>query len=254
MSDVNKLDDKQCPFDPYQYKKKVDVEIDGVPPIGSLPWALIQVYLGQVLHRNKWNTKEYIKISAKNDGSEPVHIEKHDQQNFPFPWQPTPEDLMACDWILLPEVKPVECMLFFDLEVGQGNYAGIDPLYGYLADDELQDGGNQGPFGTLTNLQNKKDIKKFSLFVFEVGARIDIRVSSSEDQQGYQKMRELFGKSLTITVNDESYYLGSSDDNDIFGKKQYEFAGEYANDDAKKLGDILKQNAGKTLSFCFNWK
>lgn len=26
MSDVNKLDNKQCPFDPDQYKKKIEID------------------------------------------------------------------------------------------------------------------------------------------------------------------------------------------------------------------------------------
>ncbi|MDE1484319.1 Thoeris anti-defense Tad2 family protein [Xenorhabdus bovienii] len=202
MSDVNKPENAdtvpKCPFDPEQYKKKVDVEVDGVAPVGSLPWALIQVYLGKTINRSNWDTpNEYIQLTAKSDGGEPIHIEKHDKHGIPETWEPTPEDLMACDWELLPKVTPVECMLSFDLEVGTGTWGHLEAMWGYLADNELNP---TNPFGTLTNLKNTTDITNFSYFVQWDSANSDrgiyIRVSSSINQAGYQKMVALFAKNL----------------------------------------------------------
>ncbi|MCC8381644.1 MW1434 family type I TA system toxin [Xenorhabdus sp. PB30.3] len=114
MSDVNKLDDKQCPFDLSKYKSN-----DVVAPIGSLPWAIIQVYMGKIVTRSEWETPdEYIALTVKNPDSA-SHIDKHDKYGSSN-WQPTPGDLMACDWELVSKVTPVECMLSFDLTSGRG--------------------------------------------------------------------------------------------------------------------------------------
>ncbi|WP_340611143.1 Thoeris anti-defense Tad2 family protein [Xenorhabdus bharatensis] len=243
MSDVNKLDDKQCPFDPEQYKKKVDVEVDGIPPVGSLPWALIQVYLGKVLSRSKWNTNEYIQLSAKNDDSEPVHIEKHDKNNIPQAWEPTPEDLMACDWSFL-KIKPVECMLSFDLKVGTNNNK-LWTEWGYSSDD----------YGSLTILENKVDIKIFSEFISDWDSNIGIAAASSPDQDGYQKVKKLLQSDTTVIVDGIRYHLGSATEN-AGSAPPHGYSGFYGpnNKDAEKLAVLLQQNSGKTLHFCFNWK
>ncbi|MDE1476484.1 DUF2829 domain-containing protein [Xenorhabdus bovienii] len=250
MSDVNKLDNKQCPFDPDQYK------IDTLAaPVGTSPWALIQVYLGNKVHRKDWSAPdEYIHLVPGNGNDVAPSIQKRDKHGMLTSWQPTQEDLMACDWNLLkPDPKPVECMLSFDLKVGTGLYFGTNQ-WGYLADDEFKP--EEGPFGKLTNLQNKTDITKFSLFIFhDFNQFIYVRASSDNNQYGYQKMVELFKKDLTVTADGVPYHLGSSKDlSDFNGKQPYEFAGGFQTDGAKQLGDLLKQNVGKTLHFCFNWK
>ncbi|WP_340614805.1 Thoeris anti-defense Tad2 family protein [Xenorhabdus thailandensis] len=110
MSDVNKLDNKQCPFDPdqYQYKKTIDVEVDNVAPDGSFPWALIQVYVGKLVRRNGWDAEvQYIKLlPGSTDNNILAQIEVVDKEGTTS-WQPTQEDMMACDWELVkPEIKP----------------------------------------------------------------------------------------------------------------------------------------------------
>ncbi|PHM25100.1 Thoeris anti-defense Tad2 family protein [Xenorhabdus innexi] len=245
MSDVNKLDDKQCPFDLDKYKNN---DNDVVAPIGSLPWAIIQVYMGEVVVRSKWETsREYIGLTVKSPKSA-SHIEKHDKYGSSH-WQPTPDDLMACDW----ELKPIEGMLSFDLKVGHAS-----DNWGYLGDDEWANMGTEGilPFGTLTNLQNKTDINKFSLFIWgEHNSDVLIRVSSDTNGEAYQKIVDLFAKYLTVTVAGIPYHLGSSSGNyTLYGQEAYEFTGQYIHRDARKLGDLLKQNVGKTLSFCFDWR
>ncbi|CDG17329.1 Thoeris anti-defense Tad2 family protein [Xenorhabdus doucetiae] len=244
MSKINKLDntDLNCPFNPDQYKKKVDVEVDGVPPIGSLPWALIQVYLGKVVSRSSWDdSNEYIQLTTKSDGSAPVHIEKHDQQSFPYDWEPTPEDLISCDWQLVKiEPKPVGCMLSFDLKIGTAQYnSGRDQDWGYA----------QGSYGTLTNFQSTigiRIIEMFRLFdpLIDNSQEIDLSVDT-------QNQPDLYRKNLEVMVDGSTYHLGASRNstaNTITTDFVYELG------DAKKLGDLMKQNLDKTLRFCFNWK
>ncbi|SFN98552.1 Thoeris anti-defense Tad2 family protein [Xenorhabdus japonica] len=256
MSEVNKPEnlnaEKQCKIIPAQYK------IDTVTaPVGSCPWAMIQVYLGNKLHRSDWDAPgEHMRLTSH----EPVYIEKSNKHGEWFPWQPTPDDLMACDWHLVKsgaKPQPTDCMLNFDLVVGTGSFSNKDQMWGYLADAEFEPAGEHlGPFGMLTDPQNKTVITKFALLVWDgLNQKIFIRVSSDSNQAGYQKLVDLFKQNLTITVDGVPYSLGNSIDSHLFGKHEYEFIGEYSNDDAKKLGSLLQQqNAGDSLPYCFNWK
>ncbi|MCC8367959.1 DUF2829 domain-containing protein [Xenorhabdus sp. PB61.4] len=267
MSDVNKLDNKQCPFDPEQYKVKktkavnVEFEVDGLPPVGTFPWAIIQVYLGHWVRRDGWSpSSEYIKLipsSTSNDGKNiPPQIGIVEKNSELTSWQPTQDDMMSCDWNLVKiKPKPVECMLSFDLEIGTWTWPDSEQMWGYLADNELNPAN---PFGTLTNLKNKTDIMKFSYFVWDSsGPNIDIRVSSDTNPSSYQKMVTLLQKELTVTVDGASYHLGSAIPGSMIGQQKFEFFGTYSsNSDAPNLGDFLKQNVGNTtpIHFCFNWK
>ncbi|WP_340608547.1 Thoeris anti-defense Tad2 family protein [Xenorhabdus bharatensis] len=243
MSDVNKLDDTQCQINPDQYKIKIDTV---TAPVGSCPWAIIQVYLGNKLHRSDWDTpNEYMRLTSKKTGNDSVYIEKSDKHGTWFSWQPTPEDLMACDWILLSEVKPVECMLSFDLEIGTGKYRDDSQQdWGYLSQ-----GGNDmsyvdSTFGTLTNLQNTLgigNILEFILNEFPIGTFWGIQF-----QVDTQNQPDLYNRILEVTANGTTYNLGSSPNSTT------NFV--YNSDGAKQLGDLLKQNLGKTLHFCLNWK
>ncbi|CDG16255.1 Thoeris anti-defense Tad2 family protein [Xenorhabdus doucetiae] len=265
MSEINKPKSKntenECQINPDQYQIKIDAV---TAPVGSCPWAIIQAYLGNELHRSDWDTpNEYMRLTSKGEDNDFAHIEKSDKHGIWLPWQPSPEDLMACDWNLLtsetkPKPTPDNCMLSFDLKVGVGSFSDSDQNWGYLADDEFASGtDHESPFGTLTNLKNKTEITTFSYFVWNNNSpEIYLRVSSGNPltPEGYQKLVELFKKDLTVTIDGVAYHLGGSTDGYLFGKRQYEFAGKYKNDDAQKLGTLLKQHAGNTLHFCFNWK
>ncbi|CBJ81112.1 hypothetical protein XBJ1_1986 [Xenorhabdus bovienii SS-2004] len=68
MSKINKLDNigKKCSFNPDQYKKKI--EVDDVAPVGSFPWAVIQVYLNKPVRRSDWNSNIYLIPKYDNSG------------------------------------------------------------------------------------------------------------------------------------------------------------------------------------------
>ncbi|MDC9594920.1 Thoeris anti-defense Tad2 family protein, partial [Xenorhabdus sp. IM139775] len=191
MSEITKLDnaDKKCSFGPDQFEAKVD----NVAPVGSFPWALIQVYLGKPVKRSGWADSVYL-LPKYDDSGAFLYIQRSEADANVLPWVPEPDDMVACDWKLL------DCMLSFDLTVGAGKYDDSGRVWGYLADEEWASIGVH-PFGDLANLQNKTDIKKFSLFeMHETAGTIELKVSSDNNQDGYQKMVNLFAKDLTITV------------------------------------------------------
>ncbi|CDH24949.1 Thoeris anti-defense Tad2 family protein [Xenorhabdus bovienii] len=254
MSEINKLDNKQCPFDPdqYKYNKKIDIEVDNVAPTGSLPWALIQVYLGKEVHRSGWNAPiEHMRLTHKSevgntdDGA--AYIEKSDKGGYWSRWQPTQEDLMACDWSLLKlEPKPDDCMLSFDLKIGTDQYQhgdGVAQDWGYMTKaGDISVG--ESTFGVLIDLQSiigVGSISTFRLFENPIGTFDNILLEVDTQNQP-----DLGSKAFEVTANGSTYNLGSTSNSTTdFG---------YTSDGAKQLGDLLKQNVGKTLHFCFNWK
>ncbi|MBD2798389.1 DUF2829 domain-containing protein [Xenorhabdus sp. 18] len=248
MSEIN----KPCPFNPDQYK------IDTLAaPVGTSPWALIQVYLGNKVHRKDWDAPdEYIHLIPGNGNDDAPEIKKRDKHGVMTAWQATQEDLMACDWKLLESAPtcPEGTMLSFELKSGTSTYDPDHQDWGYLADDEFSD-LHEHPFGSLNITYNGTDIKKISLFYWENENSVYLKVSSDNNQEGHQKMVDLFSKDFTVTIGNVYYHLGSTtDDNSYMSKGEYEFLGLYENEDAQKLGALLKQNVGNKLNFCFTWK
>ncbi|MDC9594456.1 Thoeris anti-defense Tad2 family protein [Xenorhabdus sp. IM139775] len=274
MSEINKPENEnsenKCQINPDQYQIKIDTV---TAPVGSCPWAIIQAYLGNELHRNDWDTpNEYMRLASKEENNDFVHIEKSDKHGIWLPWQPSPEDLMACDWNLLqsePKPKPDNYMLSFDIKVGDDvqppplpNAKTIPSYWGYN-----HEGISAKPFGILTNFQNEtEEIGGISYFVWSeyIGVppgfgSLFINVTSGDTPilDGYQKMVELFKKDLTVTVDSVAYHLGGTTGNGGYlagPTNQYELETSYDNTDAKKLGLLLQQNVGNTLHFTFTWK
>ncbi|MDC9582948.1 DUF2829 domain-containing protein [Xenorhabdus sp. PR6a] len=249
MSEINKLDNTACPFNPEHYKIEVITKVnhDLAAPTGSLPWALIQVYLGHQVRRNGWDSQiEYIKLipgSTGSDGSNVLpQIEMTDKDGATS-WQPTQEDLIACDW------KLMDCMLSFDLKVGTTTYDyGQSQAWGYL--NESWDASlSESPFGTLTNIQSTMGVGGIILFYLEEQPinnywGVELQVTT-------QSQLNLPNKSLEVTVNGSTYHLGSSN---LSPGSSTTTDFTYTADGAKQLGEILKQNVDKTLHFCFNWQ
>ncbi|WP_426577015.1 Thoeris anti-defense Tad2 family protein [Xenorhabdus stockiae] len=254
MSEVNKLDSTQCQINPDQYKIKIDTV---TAPVGSCPWAIIQVYLGNKLHRSDWDTpNEYMRLTSKKPGNNSVYIEKSDKHGTWFSWQPTPEDLMACDWILLSEVKPIECTLSFDLNIGTGtsggSVSGGAVGWGYEAA-----GGGWPPFGTLDMNPNKVDIVGIWEFMWnETAGGLYIGSSSKQSSESYQKVGNLFkNKSLYVMLDGITYNLGESSSSSLFPQfGPYSDQFSYQNAEGEKLGSAMKHLVGKTKNFCLNWK
>ncbi|MBD2812276.1 DUF2829 domain-containing protein [Xenorhabdus sp. Vera] len=250
MSEINKLDNTECPFDPDQYKKKI--EIDDIAPAGSFPWAMIKVYLGKQVSRNGWaSSDEYIKLIPASTGSDgkniPPQIWVTDKDNEQT-WTPEQEDMVACDWELVKVACPEGTMLSFDLEIGTSKYAygqgqGQGQDWGYLTKEGDISSG-ESTFGTLTHLQSTLGIGNILTFIL-----IEEPIGSSgtiQLQVDTQNQPDLSSKNLEITVNGSTYPLGT------YSSSTTDFV--YTSDGAKNLGDLLKQNVDKTLHLCFNWK
>ncbi|OTA16085.1 hypothetical protein Xvie_02125 [Xenorhabdus vietnamensis] len=241
MSEFNKPENQQpdlkCPFDPDQYKIKVRAV---AAPAGSFPWAIIQVYLGNHVNRDGWEaSNEYIRLASGLVNFSP-QIEKTNENGECSIWQPTQEDMMACDW-------KFHCMLSFDLKLGTSKFNyGQD--WGYISDKEGYLNTGESTFGTLNITSNKTDIANILAFYWGTSDWLHLIVSSKES---HEKIAGLLTKNIYVTVDDTIYNLGatslSSGDN-----TNGTYTVEYGNNDARKLGEVLKQT-NKTKTFCINW-
>ncbi|MDE1480306.1 DUF2829 domain-containing protein [Xenorhabdus bovienii] len=227
------------------------------------PWAVIQVYLGNKVHRNDWDSpNEYIHLAPESapasGGNNLPQIEKRDKHGYLASWQPTQEDMMACDWKLLSSEGHI---LVFDITLGVSS---DDYYWGYVADHELENDGISG-FGTLNIIQNKTDITKISFSIwhtqpqFPNSTALTLQVYSDNNQDSYQKMTALLKKDLYITVDDVTYYLGiaviaeSSENGEENRYGHFIWYPSEKNTDLKKLGAVMQQT-GKTKRFYLNWR
>ncbi|PHM45589.1 Thoeris anti-defense Tad2 family protein [Xenorhabdus miraniensis] len=245
MSDVNKLENKQCPFDPEQYKVKIN---DTVAPVGSYPWAMIQVYLGNKLYRSDWNFPvEYIRLAGIPDGD--PYIEKYTPNN-PDHWQPTQEDMLACDWSLM------DCKLSFNLISGTETSSHFGNIgWGYISDSLVGWPRTMGALNITSN--NEIDITEISSFSWgEKSNTLYINISTKQDEDSYQKVGALFqNKELRVVVNNESYNLGRAQLGHHEGSGPYDYEFSYQNSEAQKLGALLQQmqKTGQPQNFCLDW-
>ncbi|MDE9549579.1 DUF2829 domain-containing protein, partial [Xenorhabdus bovienii] len=113
MSDVINPE-HECPFDPKNYQCDCFIA-----PVGSFSWALIQLKLRKRVARSAWGDKGmYLAITPRvndltvEEGSAYAvdgvavgtkydyltHIDLRNEHGNFVPWQPTQEDMMACDW------------------------------------------------------------------------------------------------------------------------------------------------------------
>ncbi|WP_426577708.1 Thoeris anti-defense Tad2 family protein [Xenorhabdus stockiae] len=243
MSDVNKLDSTTCSFNPdqYKYKKSIDIEVNDVAPMGSFPWAVIQVYLNKPVRRSDWDSNIYLMPKYDDSGSV-ITLQWLDKDGNILPWTPKQEDMLACDWELVKiKPKPAECMLSFDLEIGVSKENNPNQYWGYVtAKSEM----SPEIFGTLTNFQSTIDVGSVLAFLCTVTMGDFTDISLIVDTQN---LLDLPSRNLEVTVDCATYHLGSSVNPTTTGFSYYL-------QDSRKLGDLLKQNVGNTLHFCFNWK
>ncbi|MGJ0625977.1 DUF2829 domain-containing protein [Xenorhabdus bovienii] len=270
----------ECPFDPKHYQCDCFIA-----PVGSFSWALIQLKLRKRVARSVWGDKGvYLAITPRvNDltveessayavdgvavGTKYdylTHIDLRNEHGNFVPWQPTQEDMMACDWKFMeekeepvkPEPKPKpesdDNMLVFDITLGSSTFNINNDEYqdwGYLSNKGLR-GSGQSTFGTLILAQNITDVKDILMFYVTKHGSVYSRISSEKDN--YQKVEELIKKNLYVTVDDVTYNLG---DAKITSKdaENHTITPEYSSTDAQKLGEVLKQT-GQTKRFYCNWR
>ncbi|SFU84682.1 Thoeris anti-defense Tad2 family protein [Xenorhabdus koppenhoeferi] len=206
------------------------------------------------LHRSHWDTpNEYIRLTLEPTSEEEcnsfIHIEKGDKRGVWFPWQPTSEDLMACDWKLLQSDnhKPEDCMLVFELELGAGKF-NYGQEWGYMSESGKWLSGGTVTFGSLNPISNKTTIPNVLAFYWSTYNWFYLIVSSDKDD--YRKIVELLTKDLYVTVDNTIYSLGTMP---LLGDTDGRYTISYGNYEAQKLGGILKQT-GEKKTFCLNWR
>ncbi|KMJ43701.1 MW1434 family type I TA system toxin [Xenorhabdus khoisanae] len=177
-----------------------------------------------------------------------THIDLRNEYGNFVPWQPTQEDMMACDWSLIKELGD---MLVFDLK---SEFDEDSKYYGYLSENKISD-PDAKPMGTLIITQNATDIKNMLIFHTIIQDSGYIHFSVSFDEIDTQKVMELFNKNLYVKVDDIIHNLGKASEwskditNSTYGVLYY----NSSTNDAEKLGNILKQT-GETKRFYCNWR
>nr|WP_319931837.1 DUF2829 domain-containing protein [Xenorhabdus sp. 12] len=258
--------------------------------MGSFSWALIQLKLRKRVTRSTWvncqgNNEKYLAITPRvndlvveKDSAYAVdgvavgtkydyltHIDLRNEHGNFVPWQPTQEDMMACDWQFFEEkvkLEPTpdlgENMMVFDLTLGAEltKNDGSSTTWGYSGKEtEIMI-----PHGNLKVIQNKTNIKEIKIFYWiEYNNNVPIfiwNVLSDPDKESNQRVDELFkNKSLYITVDGVTYNLGKrSPTKKPDTNVKYECINWYEhNAEAKKLSAILKQTS-QTKRFYCNWR
>ncbi|MCC8459403.1 DUF2829 domain-containing protein [Photorhabdus aegyptia] len=226
MSEVMKPEN-ECPFDPKQYECH-----SVVAPVGSFSWALIQLKLRKLVARSVWRDKKvYLAITPRvndltiEEGSAYsvdgvavgtkydylTHIDLRNEHGNFVPWQPTQEDMMACDWEFVKEtVKPKPkppakpaYQLKARLTVGEhkSQYFGYADIHGTTNDYSM------GKWEEISNnTLIPKNIRKFSVVHSNISPPpffvIDEKNNSSEIKE------QLGSKRLIIKCLNKEYDLG----------------------------------------------
>ncbi|WP_446469786.1 DUF2829 domain-containing protein [Xenorhabdus stockiae] len=266
----------ECPFEPKQYQCDCFIA-----PVGSFSWALIQLKLRKRVTRSVWvncheNNEMYLAITPRvnnlaveKDSAYAVdgvavgtqydyltHIDLRNEHGNFVPWQPTQEDMMACDWVLVEDKATPESesddMLVFDLN---SDFDKKSEYYGYLSENKISD-KNVKSMGVLTIIKNKTDIKNALIFhSYKSNATGYIHFSVSFDKSNSQQVAELFKKDLYIKVNNKTYNIGTvnKSDSEKTGVN-YGFVYGFNEDkkDREKLSEILMKT-GETKRFYCNW-
>ncbi|MDX7988644.1 DUF2829 domain-containing protein [Xenorhabdus sp. 12] len=240
MSEVNKPamndSDSECYFNPDWYKCN-----HVVARVGSFPWALIQLQLGKKVRRRNWAVQEYLnfvprKIKADGQYDYLSHIDEYDAKGNFRPWQPTQEDMMACNWEL-------SYLLVFDLTLGVGTYKNNNKHTGWGYSAAGSDNPWEASFGALNLLQNNTEVGEILEFNFDNEGYLTWRVSYAKNEEMRQKLYVLLKKlAITMYIDDIKYFFGGnspykywiSDDGEIRASYTYY-------DDKEKLISLFNQ-------------
>ncbi|TDB49254.1 DUF2829 domain-containing protein [Photorhabdus khanii] len=270
MSEIMKPEN-ECPFDPKQYECHCLVA-----PLGSFSWALIQLKLRKRVARSVWGDKGmYLAITPRvndltveKDSAYAVdgvavgtkydyltHIDLRNEHGNFVPWQPTQEDMMACDWEFFEDaVKPElgDNMIVFDIILGVGKWAvhsnmssfGYRNMKEYTPIDDL--------FGSSNIIKNKANIEKNLEFIWtDERKSFTWKVLSDSNEESYHKVIDLLkNKELHITVDGKIYNLGKESNGGPLDF-QYVVGAMYKDSsEARELGEILKQTGETKRFYC----
>ncbi|WP_426575977.1 DUF2829 domain-containing protein [Xenorhabdus stockiae] len=276
MSEFIKLE-HECPFDPKQYHCDCFIA-----PVGSFSWALIQLKLRKRVTRSVWvncqgNNEMYLAITPRvnnlvveKESAYAVdgvavetkydyltHIDLRNEHGNFVPWQPTQEDMMACDWKFFedkvkpepdskpePEVKPepetpkaLKYNLVFDATPKAHSGAVLGALWSF-----------EDPVIVESNLTKTYG---YPYRVYWYGSQYSTSSANTIKIQFKGQIPELSNKTLIITVDGKKYNLGVLTEKSS-NSTNVETHLRYAKGDTAEFGKLLEQ-AGKKYRFHCEW-
>ncbi|MBE8597906.1 DUF2829 domain-containing protein [Xenorhabdus sp. BG5] len=266
----------ECPFDPKQYQCDCFIA-----PVGSFSWALIQLKLRKRVTRSAWkncqgNNEMYLTITPRvndltveKDSAYAVdgvavstkydyltHIDLRNEHGNFVPWQPTQEDMMACDWRFVennikPEIEPFpESALRMKGKLTLGRHQDSEFNYlEYIGYEKLL------KTGRWEEISNNTFIKNFEGFSFH--NKFKPTQSQAITQGLYWRITEnreeiykkLESGNLMVSCLGEYYKLTNGKTNS-FDSFELIYS-EADNPDTVKLMQLFKDNIGKTLEIEF---
>ncbi|AWK41753.1 DUF2829 domain-containing protein [Photorhabdus laumondii subsp. laumondii] len=267
MSEVIKLEN-ECQFDPKQYECH-----SVVAPVGSFSWALIQLKLRKLVARSVWRDKKmYLAITPRvndltvEEGSAYVvdgvavgtkydyltHIDLRNEHGNFVPWQPTQEDMMACDWEFVGE-KPVKpkphiepaYQLKARLTVGKASSMKTE-YFGYANKLNYSLGYSMGKWEEISN--NTLLLKNIIEFDVAHTASTPPNCFVIHVEDNSSKIKEQFGsKRLIVKCLGKEYDLGVAE-------TKYLLTLLYTKtDDSSELEALFVESVGKTLEIELNF-
>ncbi|WP_338803535.1 DUF2829 domain-containing protein [Xenorhabdus griffiniae] len=254
----------ECPFDPKQYQCDCFIA-----PVGSFSWALIQLKLRKRVARSVWvncqgNNEMYLAITPRvnnlaveKESAYAVdgvavgtqydyltHIDLRNEHGNFVPWQPTQEDMMACDWKYFEdktepepesEQKKLKYNLVFDITRTPGDGM-LSTEVKEALDIVENDITKRGPLPVV-----------WSYDVDNLGRDLNIHFTNKSQDKGW--FEELDDKVLIIVIDDKEYNVGKTDVVRIDANK---VSYQCRNSESEKVVNLLKQE-GKTYRFHCKW-
>ncbi|CDG95924.1 conserved hypothetical protein [Xenorhabdus bovienii str. puntauvense] len=276
MSDVINPE-HECPFDPKHYQCDCFIA-----PVGSFSWALIQLKLRKRVARSVWvncqgNNEMYLAITPRvndltveKDSAYAVdgvavgtkydyltHIDLRNEHGNFVPWQPTQEDMMACDWKLVennikPDIEPFpesDLRIKGKLTLGRRQ----DSSFKYLEYIGYAKNSGEINTGQWEEISNNTLIKNLKNFYF----------NNRPNDSGYERFFQGFSFEIEDIIKDETYKKLASKNLIVSCLGEYYkltngkpdplslHYSEADNPDTVKLGKVFKENIGKTLEIEF---
>ncbi|MGJ0580843.1 Thoeris anti-defense Tad2 family protein [Xenorhabdus bovienii] len=235
-AEKNKKPEYQCHIYPEQYKINADKV---TAPIGSFPWAMIQVYLGNQVSRKDWDSPaQYLRLKSKAVAcEEQIYIEEHDKHDHWVSWHPKQEDMVACDWDLkVSTPETIKYNITFD----------ITPMK--YVDAWGGDTSNKSLVMVETNIVDDPiSALYFNTKYNSINVFLYLNLYPAN---GMEILKDIRAKHLTVTVDGVQYECGYPVEKTDWPQPLY--IPWYKGSEAEKIGNLLQQ-AEKTYRIQLNW-
>ncbi|PHM38197.1 hypothetical protein Xmau_03584 [Xenorhabdus mauleonii] len=260
----------ECPFDPKQYQCDCFIA-----PVGSFSWALIQLKLRKRVTRSVWvncqgNNEKYLAITPRvndltveKDSAYAVdgvvvgtkydyltHIDLRNEHGNFVPWQPTQEDMMACDWQFFGEKVKPEPEPTPDPEPETPKTLKYNVVF-----DATPKGHSEPVLDKLWSLEKDLVVIENNIaapyLIYWFGPKYFGSAANTISIQFRKQVPELSNKTLIITVDGKKYNLGTVTEQNTNSTK-VEAHLRYEKGDTAEFGKLLER-VGKKYRFHCEW-